>query len=552
MAPAVPLLRLTGLAEAQQSQLAHPPDAEGNNAPLMTPGRASARTQARAQLRAKARARRREEGALASARDDMAMGSSTARQVETVWEEEVDCAEDVCDTSRQAPTGPAAGGGGSGGDCWQQCSAHGDEEDSDVSDSSCDDEDDKMSAAALAATTCASLPTGYWEYPLSAAEKKARLLLLFGRSEVLGERQIRSGERLAEKLRAKVRLHRTDNERLLGEVERLRRERKDLCGEAANLRSDNRELKQKVRELQGQLQQGQQLPCEAPAQQQSARWKPPISSASSQAQPVVSALPPGPGAQEQNSVAAACGAVVLSTVPTACGALGAIGSVPSSRRSSWTSASETPRSLDLATPRPGATRVSMRGSIASVSWSAQASEIPWVVFANRSIGSERLYGDGRSPEQEVQARHLRRGEFITCISGSWVGTSSFDGQPPIARGLRILTSEHQEILIGEVSTPSDFCFEAEPEREVIGLIVQDGVISGVKQALLAPSRCSISGSMTAGAGGLQAADRLFPMHRPDAAGLPSQLESSQKVESRRKSLEVLKQGRARRIKEAVE
>lgn len=190
--------------------------------------------------------------------------------------------------------------------------------------------------------------------------------------------------------------------------------------------------------------------------------------------------------------------------------------------------------------------------------------MPWLVFVNRMNGTERFYGESDSFEEgETMAAHLRRGEFISSISGcrSWSGACSSGTQQPLAQCLRIVTSEAQEIVVGESAADFDFCFQAHPGHEIIGLILtQDGVISDVKQAVLAPSRVQASTAapnaapvaIAAGAGGVQPASTLEPtalLSQTDPCSSPTR---KQKVESRQKSLGVLSQMRARRIMEAVE
>jgi hypothetical protein len=106
-----------------------------------------------------------------------------------------------------------------------------------------------------------------------------------------------------------------------------------------------------------------------------------------------------------------------------------------------------------------------------------------------------------------------------------------------------VTSENQEIEIGEATTDMDFSYEAEPGHEITGFLLRDGIICGVKQAVLAPSRVSPVPSLPAQGdfcGGLES--------------LKAQIEvaSRQKLASRRQSLETLIRGKARRMKEAEE
>lgn len=182
--------------------------------------------------------------------------------------------------------------------------------------------------------------------------------------------------------------------------------------------------------------------------------------------------------------------------------------------------------------------------------------MPWVKFSNRMNRAERLYGErGPTEHEEVAAAHLRRGEYIVCISGCRSWSCSSGAQPLLARSLRMVTSEQQEIVVGESATSIDFCFKAEAEHEIIGLSIQDGVIIDVKQAALGPSRVSISRPCTPGnssgtlgvAGVVTAAYRAEGPPRPDVPDWPTLLETRHV-----NSMEVLRRGRGRRIKEAYD
>lgn len=575
MATCVPPLQLRGLAQAQQLQQEQfqsgyqQQTADGaDGMPLMTPGRASARTRARAQLRAKARARRREEQSLQSAREHENMSLETSRIVETISEEwEAERNEEAKSPSISAAHSSSMVHVPTGG-CWSQLGSTVNEEDSDASDSSSEGsqiEGGDVCAAASAASG-AFLSIRSWEFPLSAAERKARVMLLFGQNEVLGECQIRKSERLAERLRAKVRIHKAEADRLRGEVddvrklrvdvERLRRERHDVCGEAANLRSENKDLKEKVRDLQRRLQQSQQAQAEAASTRMPGKPPVPVSGAGMDWQSLTSAR-------------------VSTAAPS--------GSHPGSCRSSLTSnttPTETPRSLSLTTPRAGTGRAGMRGTIASIHWPEEVSHAPWVLFVCRATANERLYGRHDQAQEEftrAHAAHLRRGEYISSIEVSSIGStaSSCVVHFPLARCLRIWTSENQEIVIGDATSSIDFCFKADPEHEIVGLNMQDGFFNGIKQAVLAPSRVNpvpagpISGSMVSAASATSApiawpwtagAKSLRREHTAPAVGIAagdqlarSDIGQTEMDASRRQhSLEVLNAGRARRIKEAVE
>lgn len=200
----------------------------------------------------------------------------------------------------------------------------------------------------------------------------------------------------------------------------------------------------------------------------------------------------------------------------------------------------------------------MRGTVSAIYWSpaTEALTVPWVVFVNRATGAERLYGRSPCEQEEKAAAHLRRGEYITCVSGSSSSCSSNEesAQHQVAQYLRILTSEQQEIIIGEAAATIDsidFCYRAEHEHEIVGLSMhQDGCIVGVKQAILAPSRVQTS----------EAAAAIAELARrpPVASGqqdlaAPAQPEWRQVDPKRRQSsLEVLARSRQQKIREAFE
>jgi len=129
----------------------------------------------------------------------------------------------------------------------------------------------------------------------------------------------------------------------------------------------------------------------------------------------------------------------------------------------------------------------MRGTVISVTWS-EGPGVPWVAFTSRISGMNIVYGnrivdvDGR----EDCCLSLRRGEYICQISGIY-GRS-----PLIAATLRIMTSEQQEALVGNLEVhggKQDFLFESVPEHEIVGLVMsEDGAVCGIKQAPLPPSR----------------------------------------------------------------
>ncbi|CAE8657279.1 unnamed protein product [Polarella glacialis] len=126
-----------------------------------------------------------------------------------------------------------------------------------------------------------------------------------------------------------------------------------------------------------------------------------------------------------------------------------------------------------------------RGSVSSVSW-REAPVVSCIAFQSRSSGMRWRYGTGWEDLEAEQCLSLRRGEFITCLSGTQ-GTSRV-----LAGSLRILTSEGQEAVAGGLEgwdeAGADFVFRAEPGHEIVGLQVVDGRISGSKQLSLTCSR----------------------------------------------------------------
>merc|ERR1712061_816895 len=92
------------------------------------------------------------------------------------------------------------------------------------------------------------MPSLAWEYPLTAREKQERVLLLYGKEELLANWQVRHSEKLAERLRMQVTT-------LNNNGTRLRHERGELRKEAAALRSENQWLRECIRDLVLRLQQ---------------------------------------------------------------------------------------------------------------------------------------------------------------------------------------------------------------------------------------------------------------------------------------------------------
>jgi len=504
MAAPVPRLQLAGLTGDQRPVA--PPDAsaagsgaEGQLA-LQTPGRASTRTRARAILRAKARARRREEAAKADT-------ARAGTEVETVMEEDaVDDDEDMpLETCRQSgmeeqncaiasvSSGPTRCTPGHSARIYSKGNIA-----EDASSSSSSDEDSCCFAEGIGATVHHG---HFWEYPLSASEKQARLLMLFGRGEVLSEKQIRRGERRMERLRAQVRLMQESEKQ-------LKRERRTLCDEAATLRNENKDLRRQVSDLQRRLaKRGSDTSCpRAPTKPQSS------SAPDSSAAPANDVAPASAEEADPLMAAMETSRTKPATIVACASSDGASAAaaqtppppvLPTAAVAAAAAAATTPR-VSGVTPRGHTARTptGMRGTIASVTW-AEAPDVPWLIFTNRVSGQWALYGDGRkvSLSEEEHTLSLRRGEFIQTVMG--LHTERKGGRPqPLARSLKIVTSEQQEVLSGQAAHSSVgpsrtdhgyFCFEADLGHEIVGLCIQDGAISGVRQVHLAPSRVGLPG-----------------------------------------------------------
>lgn len=136
-----------------------------------------------------------------------------------------------------------------------------------------------------------------------------------------------------------------------------------------------------------------------------------------------------------------------------------------------------------------------------VTWS-EVTGVPWLAFVSRANGLPRIYGSGKESPHEECVLSLRRGEYISSISGR-------RGHAPLlAQHLCILTSEQQEVTAGipggfvvEASAGEDaniadgcaFNFTASGGHEIVGLkLGEDGRICGVKQVALPPSRAPSS------------------------------------------------------------
>lgn len=219
---------------------------------------------------------------------------------------------------------------------------------------------------------------------------------------------------------------------------------------------------------------------------------------------------------------------------------------------------ETPRSLGLATPRASSVRPGMRGTVASVAWPEDARDVPWLIMTCRMTGQQWLYGERSDDAHEETTFSLRRGEYIRSISGGRIEPPCSSETPALARFLRITTSEQQEIVAGQASAEIDFSYEADEGHEITALTTQSGVICGVKQAVLAPSR--VPGATANHAGGASAptgggaqvalgalAAQRSTQLRPDAAELARSIASG-----RQKSLDVLRRGAFSRVREAAD
>lgn len=178
----------------------------------------------------------------------------------------------------------------------------------------------------------------------------------------------------------------------------------------------------------------------------------------------------------------------------------------------------TPRGAELITPRSVAWPAT-RGTIAEVRW-AGAAAVPWVAFVCRASGRRWLYGASCAgcsiPNHDEQTLCLRRGEYIRCIAGGHkaIEASKNDSgtestlsasrpEPELAQWLRIISSEGQDVSLGDAPPDEElqasaarsecgFEHEAAPGHEIVGLVLgEDGAVAGVKQAKLAPSRTSV-------------------------------------------------------------
>lgn len=437
-----PQLLATQKPQAQQAQWQSgqaEPQGQWQAVAPPTPGRATARTQARALLRAKARARRRE--ARTAELEERAQGGNghchgddEGSLCGSVSGESHEC----CATSWPCPQ---TGFGSLGG--------------LPVS----------VESADLGGFLCRG-----WEYPLTAAEKKERVVLLYEKEQVLAEQQV----------------HHSDQRARHGEEEAKR-----LTQDMLELRFENRRLADLVRDLQLQLatvhkQQRRRSsfdvamnPLHVTA---TASKQVPLTARAISLEPKLVAPAPSMPAAIQTPVEQAALAPASARLSPGC--------VPEPRRSLGL---VTPRhgvalsaGQGMLTPR-GSMPTGMRGSIASMTWTEGAPDVPWITLTSRISGAETTYGEKRDGQarNEEGTFSLRRGEYFTSVSGV------FGAPPALALCLRVVTSEFQEVNIGaeDLDMQLDFAFEASPGFEIVGLYLgEDEAIAGIRQTPLAPSR----------------------------------------------------------------
>lgn len=410
-----------------------------------TPGRATARTQARALLRAKARARRREartveledrvQAAGVSDDDDEGEGSLFCGSAAGEGE--------GCGCAAMAWPCPQTGFGSLGG--------------LPVS----------VESADLGGFLCRG-----WEYPLTAAEKKERVVLLYEKEQVLAEQQVNQSNQRAHH----------------GEEEAKR-----LAQDVLELRFENRRLADLVRDLRLQLATEQKQHrrrssfdvtanpshSTAPTSKQV-----PLTARAAIVEPKLMAPAPTMPLAVQTPMEQAAARLL----PTcAIGPRRSSGLMMTPRHGIATAGGQS-----TSTPRCSVP-VGMRGSIASMTWAECALGVPWITLTSRISGTESTYGEKRDEQVLEGTLSLRRGEYFTSVSGVF-------GDPPVlALCLRVVTSELQEVNVGaeDLGTQMDFAFEASPGFEIVGLqIGDDRAIAGIRQSPLAPSRVATQQSVT--------------------------------------------------------
>jgi len=97
-----------------------------------------------------------------------------------------------------------------------------------------------------------------WEHPLTAAEKRARLLFLYDKEEKQSERDLRRARRDTASFRSESARLRAEASALLNDTERLSRDRTALCSENSDLRGQNVQLRDQLERLREKLQRHRQ------------------------------------------------------------------------------------------------------------------------------------------------------------------------------------------------------------------------------------------------------------------------------------------------------
>mmetsp|Transcript_68910 Transcript_68910/g.165400 ORF Transcript_68910/g.165400 Transcript_68910/m.165400 type:complete len:450 (+) Transcript_68910:111-1460(+) len=92
-----------------------------------------------------------------------------------------------------------------------------------------------------------------WEHPLTAAEKRARLVILYDQGEKLNERQLRRAQKESAVLRSESSRWRAQASALRDDTAKLSRDRSELCHENTDLRGQNVELREQLDRLQQKL-----------------------------------------------------------------------------------------------------------------------------------------------------------------------------------------------------------------------------------------------------------------------------------------------------------
>mmetsp|Transcript_108159 Transcript_108159/g.304636 ORF Transcript_108159/g.304636 Transcript_108159/m.304636 type:complete len:447 (+) Transcript_108159:59-1399(+) len=368
-----------------------------------------------------------------------------------------------------------------------------------------------------------------WDYPLSVAQKRERLLVMLEIDRAAREREFQSTEHHASCSSKQAAPPCSSGGALLEEHTRLQRKVDALVSENQRLRGrltrlvvrmrrekqQQNSLPQSQQHLQQQAQQHpeQELAQQPQPQQGFQQEQPYQSQPQRQSQQSLQQKPQEQQFQRRLShapLAAFCDVPPLQAValkdreddvckagPTtmAEGTLDAEAAAAPSQQSLG-SICRTPRFLlaGLVTPRPAQTpraataRTPLRGTVVAVSW-AQGHGVPWMGFMSRVSGLLCVYGERDSAEHEGCSFSLRRGEYIRSISGVC------GPRPLLASSMRICTSEEQELVAGTADGADTevnaccFFFEAAPGHEITGLKLDDaGAVLGVRQAPLVPPR----------------------------------------------------------------